>query len=61
MKQKDFKTILNNSFTSCKISFEVSVCEKLLQLYFGTCKRSTLMTNNFASTIAATGSKKRFP
>ena len=34
MKQKAFKTIFNNSFTLCKISnFEVSVFEKLLQLY----------------------------
>ena len=35
MKEKAFKTIFNNSFTLCKIStFEISVSEKLLQLYF---------------------------
>ena len=35
MKQQAFKTIFNNSFTLCKVStFEISVSEKLLQLYF---------------------------
>ena len=35
MKENAFKTIFNNSFTLCKIStFEISVSEKILQLYF---------------------------
>ena len=34
IKQKAFKTIFNDSVTLCKILFEVSASEKLLQLYF---------------------------